>query len=660
MIDSNSFCKIGEPKRSKLRGRSGGMLILVLIIMAVGVILITSAMSITIASRNRYYQDSITGQARLTATAAVKSIVAAVGTQEIRDAEIEALAANNATLTMTSASSTAKNAGAGTGNSIAPGIATAANSYTHVSFSYYPNATAKTYIAVDVETGLTASGAATSDTEHVRAFLKYNPPTAGDVDAFGAMVTAGGDGASNVFRNFRVGQGATAAASSNYVILHGNFNVGDGTIVSYGDVIYTGRVSASAGTTYNGDIVFYGDTAGITSLAGNGFIAQGSLMFIGVDPSLASVFRNTDGSKRNNTEGFSGGVKGYDGIYFYNTSFVSSQAEGLYPGNKDLWNIFVDGTSTFKETLGYVHTGTYGGEDPNVSTNDKMIKLSSSSTVTYNSTKTINVDATQSAKFTGDIQAAAAKYMSADWTAASERKIPTTAQAIAMTGYSASNLTTAVALDAKLSINGIYTAPAYKINASGAPVITGELEFDLTYNDITIYVYGTGTLTIGSSGNPGLIKFTNGGAHWGKIILVQGVNLKLVEDYTSGVDNGILSTPHTAPDQIATAASGKPYLYIMGLGGNKVDTYQFSRIEAYIGMYGNPAVTATDSPGSILFHNGPYAYGRFEAVNLGNPADTGGSFIDLYYCPSPTDPDGGTGKVAIKSNYTLEGYEYYS
>lgn len=659
MISANIFRKVGEPKRSKLRGRSGGMLILVLIIMAVGVILITSAMSITIASRERYYADAITGQARLTATAAVKSIVAAVETQEIRDIEIEALAANNATLKLTSASGTSKSAGAGTGNSVAPGVATAANSFTRASFSYYPDATSKTYVVVDVLTGLTANGGATSDTEHVRAFLLYNPPTAGSVDAFGAMVTAGGDGASNVFRNFVVGQGGTAASSSNYVVLHGNFNVGEGTIKSYGDVVYTGLVAGASGVTYSGDIVFYGDKAGITGTSGDAFNAQGSLLFIGENPALASVFRNTDGTKRSNTNGLAGGVKGLDGIYFYNTSFISSQAEGFYPASSATWNIFVDGTTTFRETMGYVHTGTYGSENPNVSTNDKMIKLSASSTVNYNTSKTIGVVATQSAKFTGDIKNAAAKYMSADWEAAAERKIPTTAQAISMTAYSSSNLTTAVALDTKLTTNGVYTAPAYKINASAAPVITGELTFDLTNTDITIYVYGTGTLTIGASGNPGLIKFINGGAHWGRIILVQGVNLKLVEDYASG-DNGILSTPHTAPDQIATTASGKPYLYIMGLGGNKVDAYQFSRIEGYIGMYGNPSVTATDKAGSILFHNGPYAYGRFEAINLGNPADTGGSFINLYYCPSPTDPDGTTGREAIKSNYTIAGYEYYS
>ena len=323
----------------------------------------------------------------------------------------------------------------------------------------------------------------------------------------------------------------------------------------------------------------------------------------------------------------------------------------------------MDGTSTFKETLGYVHTGTYGGENPNVSTNDKMIKLSATSTVTYNSTKTINVDGTQSAKFTGAIQTAATKYLSADWEAAAERKIPTTAQAISMTAYSASNLATATPLDSKLAISDKYTAPAYKINASGSPVITGDLEFDLTNNDITIYVYNSGTLTIGNtgSGNYGLIKFTNGGAHWGRIILTEGANLNLVKNNSNKTqDNGILATTHTAVNTPANTASGKPYLYIIGLGGNRVDAYQFAQIEGYIGMYGNPSVAPGDSAGSIMFHNGPYAYGRFEAINLGNPADTGGSFINLYYCPSPTDPDGGPVKTPIKSNYTIEGYEYYS
>lgn len=666
MINSNLFRKIGEPKRSKLRGRSGGMLILVLIIMAVGVILITSAMSITIASRNRYYSDSITDQARLTATGAVKSIVAAVESQEIRDIEIEALAANNATLTITSANGTSKTSGAGAGNSVAPGIAAAANSYTRASFSYYPNATAKTYIVVDVLTSLNVSGGATSDTEHVRAFLKYNPPTVGTVDAFGAMVTAGGDGANNILRNVRVGLNAPASASSNYVILHGNFVVGSGTIDSYGDVVYTGRVAASAGVTYRGDVVFYGDKAGITSLAGNGFVANGALLFIGEDPALSSVFRDaTTGAARNNTEGFAGGVRGLDGIYFYNTSFISSQAEGFYPASSAAWNIFVDGTSTFRETLGYVHTGTYGGENPNVSSNDKMIKLSSSSTVNYNSTKTINVVASQSAKFTGAIQTAAAKYMSADWEAAAERKVPTTAQAIAMTGFSAVP-TSAVALDSFMLTDKTFTGTTYKINAAVSPTLknTWTFELDKAAGDITIYVYGTGTFQIGDSGgnNPGLIKFTGGGAHWGRIILVN-VNTKLslsVNNSPSSEDSGIIATTHTAVNQIVNSTYGKPYLYILGLGGNEVRTYRDAYLEGYIGMYGNPSVTATDSAGTIGFYNGARAYGRFEAINFGNPATSGGDFINLSYCPATTDPDGGTGKEAIKSNYTIEGYEYYS
>lgn len=664
MVHANLSREIHATKRSKLRGRSGGMLILVLIIMAVGVILITSAMNITIASRNRYYSDTVTGQARLTATAAAKTIVAAVKTQEIRDVELEALAENNVTLTMTGADGTTKNAGASiSGNSVAPGIATAADSYTRATFSYYPSAT-KTYVLVDVETGLIADGA-TANVEHVKAFLKYNPPTAGTVDAFGAMVTAGGDGSSNVFRNVHVGQGAGAGASSNYVILHGDFLMGSGGVQVYGDCIYTGLVKASAGVVYSGDIVFYGDKAGITGMGGNGFVTNnGSVLFIGDDPSVASVFRDSSRNKRNNTEGLSGGLKGSNGTYLYNTSFISSQIEGFYPQSSNTWNVFVAGTSTFTDTVGYKHSGAYGSEVPNVTTDDKMINLGPSSTISYQSwagTGTIGVDATQSAKFTGAIKAAAEKYQSADWAAAAERQVPTTAEAIAMTGYSGGQPAGALELSASdLTNGGTFTAPAYKVNASGGTKVKGELVFDLTNNDITIYVYNSGTLTFGINGDPGLFKFINGGAHWGRIIMAQGAKLYLTKTNFSAADNGIITTNHTAPKQQANSTFGKPHLYILGLGGNRIDVYQYSQLEGYVGMYGNSTVSPGDSNGAISFHNEAITYGRFEAVTLENPNDDGGGFANLYYCPSPTDPEGGTGKDPIKSNYTIEGYKYYS
>lgn len=662
MVNENLSHGNRATKRSKLRGRSGGMLILVLIIMAVGVILITSAMSITIASRNRYYSDTVSGQARLTATAAAKAIVGAVKTQELRDVEIEALAENEVTLTITGANGTAKNAGAGAGNTVAPGIATNADSYTKVKFSYYPSKTDKQYIVADVETGLIASGTDAAS-EHVKAYLKYNPPTGGDVEAFGAMVTAGGDGANNVFRNFYVGEGAGASATSNYIILHGNFNVGEGSIKSFGDVIYTGLVGGASGVIYNGDIVFYGDKAGITGTSGDAFNAKGSLLFIGKTPSLASVFRDSAGNKRSNTAGLSGGIRGEKGVYIYNTSFISSQGEGFYKASSDPSNIFVDGTSTFKETMGYVHTGTYGSENPNVSSNDKMIKLSSSSTVTYNNGKVINVVDTQSAKFTGEIQAAALKYLGTDWAAAAERQVPTTAQAVAMTGYSGVP-GGATALDGLLSTPSEFTGTTFKINAAANPVLktTWNFKLDQAAGDVTIYVYGTGTFRIGDAGgnSPGLIQFTGGGARKATIILVNGANLALsVNNSPSSKDSGIQSTLHSAVNQVATSSSGKPRLYIIGLGGNKVEAYRNAYVEGYIGMYGNPAVTATDSPGSILFYNGPHAYGRYEAVNLGNPGSSGGDFIHLYYCPGPNDPDVPTGKTPIQSNYTIEGYQYY-
>ncbi|NLT11473.1 MAG: hypothetical protein GXY06_03560, partial [Clostridiaceae bacterium] len=79
--------------RSDIRSKSGGMLVLSLMLMAVGVILITSAMSVTISARQRFYVEAQSAQARLTATSSAKSIAEAITlTQEIDDKTLEAWA----------------------------------------------------------------------------------------------------------------------------------------------------------------------------------------------------------------------------------------------------------------------------------------------------------------------------------------------------------------------------------------------------------------------------------------------------------------------------------------------------------------------------------------------------------------------------------------
>ena len=84
-------------KLHQRNSRRGGMLILVLMIFAVSLILISSAMTITLASRNRYYVDAERSQERLTLSCAAETVIDALMTQEITDDQLELMATTNGT-----------------------------------------------------------------------------------------------------------------------------------------------------------------------------------------------------------------------------------------------------------------------------------------------------------------------------------------------------------------------------------------------------------------------------------------------------------------------------------------------------------------------------------------------------------------------------------
>ena len=85
-------------RESAKSNKNGSMLIVVLMIMAVGLILITSAMMITGSTRQRYFDSSKSNQARLTVTSVAEAFYQAVYLQEITDEQLEALANGNAVL----------------------------------------------------------------------------------------------------------------------------------------------------------------------------------------------------------------------------------------------------------------------------------------------------------------------------------------------------------------------------------------------------------------------------------------------------------------------------------------------------------------------------------------------------------------------------------
>lgn len=622
--------------KRRMGRRSGGMLVLVLIIMAVGVILITSAMSITVAARDRFYDDAMTGQGRLTATAAVKTIVNAVETQEILDSELEILAANNAVVNVTSASGSQKTAGAANDNSVSPGLATS----TYATFSYYPDAASKTYIKIEVATSINVFGEATPDTEYVACYLEKKPDVPA-VEGFTGMLNLGGEGVANTFNNFYVGDptGYTAdQVTSNYVVVNGTITAGTGSTKYYSDVVFTGLLKSGGGNEYLGNIVFWGDDAGIASSGGCGAQTSEHILWIGETPGGASVFRDSSGNAATGSS-FAGGIIGDKGQYFENT-VAKKDGWGQFVTGEDF---FIGSNATFFDYTNWFSTPYTGGAVMNL---DGTVKYSPES---VDLDASIVASSPNASYDSSSIKAAVQKYTDPDIVAQIQHSLPSTAEAKTLVAYSSSaDITTNTTQLSNLSTSATYTGTSYYINASATNLVSGDLEFDLTNNDITVYVIGSGsTLTVGQlSSGKGSITFTNGGSHWGRIVLLENVNL-ILEKNNYSTWMGIISTTHSSGVKTTGDAGTKPKLYIIGFGGNTITARQYAILDAYVGLYG------TD--GTFIADNGPKFYGRIETTNISSNS----SFLYLDYCPAPFEDEGSAAQEPLVSQYMVNSYQYY-
>lgn len=639
--------------RSDIRSKSGGMLILVLLLMGVGLILITSALSITLAARQRYYAEAQTSQARLTVTSTAKAFAEAITmTQEINDNDLIAWANASGTtgiagatpVNIYTADSSSQGAVAAPGSPISPGLSTTGGAAYTVVRVYWTDAT-KTKIALDVTTKVDAMGDSSPSSERVIVTLGEKPNVP-PVDAFYGLVQAGAPGASNGFFNSEIGTPGINT-TSNYVLLHGDWHVGTGNgIQAYSDVVFTGNVSTAAGTAYFKNVIFYGDDAGVSSFGGNSMRPTGYLVFIGEDATKASVIRNADGTPYSGsyTGGYSGGFWGGQGTYFYKTRF-NGRTEGMFGGG----NLYVHTGANFVDATGYVLG------------NGKRINLPSGNGTSLNAGNTwITED------FVGQIKAAMEPFLpkpdpQPDFSDVTNRQLRTTSEAYTLTGYSGVpagtvNLNTSLNTDSNPA--NPYKGTSYSVSAGGT--LTAHWIFDLSQNNITIYITGPGTFNISSGGNLGLIEFINGGNYWGRIILAPGVTLKLNNDWTQSVFNGIMSTDRDssavlAPVPASAVMTTKPSLYIFGIGSNTVNVTRKTVLEAYVGLYGNPnRGDPAGTGGNFVANNGPIIFGRVESYTYTN---TSGDPFKLPYCPAPGDVIAKP-KQPLVSKYQIESYQY--
>ncbi len=219
-------------KKMKKKGnKKGSMLVIVCLIIAMALVFIVSAMTVTVAARNRYYDNAKKSQARLTVNAVAESFYEALQIQQITDLELVDLADKGATMSITG------------GNM--PGVV-GSGCNTTARFSKDSN-----YIYVDFTTKIDTT------TERLRLVLQGSVPAVSpDLNNFPIELGAPG----NLNQLDSVGGGG-ASKADNIFYIHGgtpNFTLGTAT---YYSTIFTLSPFATVGNKFT-DIVCWGNGSG--------------------------------------------------------------------------------------------------------------------------------------------------------------------------------------------------------------------------------------------------------------------------------------------------------------------------------------------------------------------------------------------------------------
>ncbi len=149
------------------QSKKGAILVMVVLILALAMIFIASAMMLTQATRGRLYKNTMASQARLTVTTAAEVFLEALETQEITDAQLDAM------LLGTGDTPEPKQRHTNNAEKIkmvvsgVPGMSSAADNCTYLDL-YFPDTSNKNLVYADFTTIIG------EETENVRAVLKVN------------------------------------------------------------------------------------------------------------------------------------------------------------------------------------------------------------------------------------------------------------------------------------------------------------------------------------------------------------------------------------------------------------------------------------------------------------------------------------------------------
>ena len=246
-----SFRKKGKSNKK------GSMLTLVLVIVAMALVFITSAVMITNSTRVRYYDNVLSGQARLVSTAVAESFCSALEIQEIKDEDFKNWCGDDKTATFSLDD--------------VPGLGEGGTTTT-VKFDESDG-----YLLATFTTTIGEKSDGTYATENCTVYFKKKPPVikarnfkyqlnVGDQAKLGGLdIGAGHD-----------------PGEDNMCFFHGDTNLTQnaGNTV-YSDIIATGKLMFGNATEVKGQFIFSGPDAGLGDFTGQ--VKANNLYFISPD-----------------------------------------------------------------------------------------------------------------------------------------------------------------------------------------------------------------------------------------------------------------------------------------------------------------------------------------------------------------------------------------
>jgi len=287
----------------KKESKQGAILVLVVLILALAMIFITSAMMLTQATRGRLYEEAMQSQARLTVTSASEVFLEALQTQEITDAQLDKMLSETPTQHDSNDDKIRMVIDG------VPGMASKDDDPDDENCTfldlYYPDTSDKTIVHADFTTTIG------EDTENVRIVLKVEPqgnPKSGD--RFTNQVEVASDSTAATLR-FTGGIGmvnnSAVTPTDNTILFRGNATEEASSSVYYSDVIFAPGATSrfGGGNKYYGDIVFL-EGAYMSSLSSVGEIS-GDFYFIGTS--------NDGGFKHDGNDNIWGSIKSTNFIF---------------------------------------------------------------------------------------------------------------------------------------------------------------------------------------------------------------------------------------------------------------------------------------------------------------------------------------------------------